>query len=60
MRTPHSSCRKGKRVKIKLRNGKSFISKFIENKGNRVYFECGDWAVSELKSFTIYKNPTKP
>lgn len=32
MRTPHSSCKKGKKVRLILRNGNQIISKFIEKK----------------------------
>lgn len=55
MRTPHSSCRKGKRVRLILRTGELIISKFVENKGHVIVLESGDYTMDQVKSFSIYK-----
>lgn len=58
MRTPHTSCKRGKRVKIITRSGERIISKFIEKKGENIVLENGTYTVSEIRSFSIYKPTT--
>ena len=57
MRTPHTSCQRGKRVKIVLKNGDEFIAKFSESKGRYVYLDGGNKRVQrgQIKKFTILK-----
>jgi hypothetical protein len=57
--TPHSSCRKGKKVMIKTRSGDKIITKFIERTAKYIVTEAGKFLVSEIDSFTIYKPRTK-
>lgn len=56
MRTPHTSTRKGKRVRIVMKSGLVIIGKFKERTGK--YILVGDskiWA-GDVKSFAIYKH----
>lgn len=55
MRTPHSSCKKGKKVRLILRNGNQIISKFIEKKGDFVVLESGKYSMVHIRAFSIYK-----
>lgn len=56
MRTPHTSCRRGKRVRVILRDGESFIAKFLEKQGQNVKFDNGRVIHgSSIKVFSIYK-----
>lgn len=59
MRTPHLSCRQGKRVLIKLRDGTRFVAKFKEKKGNFIHFlDHYRVPIAEILVFSIYK-PTQ-
>ncbi len=52
----HSSTYKGKRVRIKLKDGNVFVDKFLDSKGRYVIFEeRGRVAKKDIKNFTIYK-----
>ncbi len=53
MRTPHTSCKKGKRVQLIFRDGTRTISKFIEKKGGSVYLENGRYPIPMIRSFGI-------
>ena len=54
MRTPHSGCWEGKRVKVVLKNGTEFIDKFDGSKGKYRYFkEKGKVMVGDIKRFII-------
>ena len=55
MRTPHTSTRKGKRVKIVLKSGITLIGKFKERTGNHVLIGDSKIWAGDIKSFTIYK-----
>jgi dephospho-CoA kinase len=55
MRTPHTSCRKGKRVRIILRDGTQVITKFIETVGHEIRTEDGKFNAGEIRAFSIYK-----
>lgn len=56
MRTPHTSCRKGKRIRCVLKNGTVFIDKFVDKKANYVIFETeGKIEIGNIKNFSIYK-----
>lgn len=60
MRTPHTSVRKGKRVRIVLKDGTIIIDKFKERTGKFVII--GDEThnnpirAGDIKSFGIYKH----
>ena len=52
----HTSTYKGKRVRIKLKDGEVFVDKFTDKKGRFVYFEKrGKIPVKDIKSFSINK-----
>ena len=55
----HSSTYKGKRVRIKLKNGEVFVDKFLDNKSGVIHFEeRGKVLKKDIKNFTIYKGET--
>jgi len=56
MRTPHTSCSKGKRVRLVLRDGTEIKDKFIERTDKYVFLEYGKYAKRSIKSFSILKN----
>lgn len=55
MRTPHSSCKKGKRVRLILRDGTVIVSKFVGKKGHDVVLESGVYGMGDIRAFSIYK-----
>ena len=55
-KTPHSSCRRGKRVLVILRDGTEIIDKFVERTGKFVILENHKFTVDEIRSFAIYKH----
>lgn len=56
MKTPHSGCWEGKRVKVTLKDGSSFVGKFWGAKGKfRMFKDQGKIAVGNIKSFVIWK-----
>lgn len=55
MRTPHTATTKGKRVKIKLITGETFVTKFLGKVSKYVITEWGKFATNQIKSMIIYK-----
>lgn len=56
MRTPHTSVQRGKKVKVKLKSGETFIAQFKEKKGQRIlFYDYNEVFSGDVKSFTIYK-----
>lgn len=55
MRTPHTAVKKGKRVKVVLKNGETFVDKFIDRKSRYVTFENRTVLKGDIKSFAIFK-----
>lgn len=55
MRTPHTAVKKGKRVKVVLKNGEEFVDKFIDRKSRYVTFETRRVLKGDIKSFAIFK-----
>ena len=54
MKTPHTSCRQRKSVKIILKNGELIFGKFKERTGNFVILYDGTKIrAGNIKSFTI-------
>jgi len=51
--TPHTSCRKGKRVVIRLKDGTRMTGKFVERKGRFVYLDSGRIEAGKIKAFSI-------
>lgn len=58
-RTPHTSCRKGKRVLITLVTGRRMVTKFIERTPKFILTEAGKFTVEQVRSFGIYKSKNK-
>ena len=55
MRTPHTAAKKGKRVKVVLKNGEEFVDKFIDRKSRYVTFENRKVLKGDIKSFAVFK-----
>lgn len=55
MKTPHTSVRRGKRVRVVMKDGLLFIDKFLENTKRFVIFENHEVRKGDIKSFGIYK-----
>lgn len=56
MKTPHTSAYRGKRVHVVLKNGQSFVDKFVEKTGRYVRFRnVGKVIRGDIKAFTIVK-----
>jgi hypothetical protein len=55
MRTPHSSCQRGKRVRVVLMDGSEFSEKFVERTGKFVVTETHKLKVGQIRSFSIAK-----
>lgn len=58
MKTPHTSTYQGKRVLIRLKNGKMFVGKFLDKKSHFVFLDNMKISIALIKSFSIYKNKT--
>lgn len=55
----HSSTNKGKRVRIKMKDGTSFVDKFLDTGSGWIEFEeRGKVSKKDIKNFTIYKGET--
>lgn len=60
MKTPHTCCRSGKRVRVVLKSGESFVAKFKERTAKHIcLFDChAPVKAGDIKAFTIVKgNP---
>ena len=56
MKTPHTGCWEGKRVRVILKDGTVFIDKFWGAKGKwRMFKEHAKVAKGDIKSFVIWK-----
>jgi hypothetical protein len=55
MKTPHTSCPRGTRVRIVLRNGDVIIDRFVERTGKFIVLAGHRLRGGELKSFSIYR-----
>jgi hypothetical protein len=53
MKTPHTCCRKGKRVRLALRNGEVIFGKFIERTGKFIILDIGRYRGNEISAFSI-------
>lgn len=62
MSTPHTSCRKGKRVLVIMKDGRRIVDKFAERKGNYVVLDSVRLWAGDIRAFTIHRgdraNPT--
>ena len=55
MKTPHSSCWPGKRVRIRFKDGAVLITRFREKKGGKIVTDAGKFHMAEVRAFSIYK-----
>lgn len=55
MKTPHTCCARGTRVRVVLRNGDVIVDRFVERTGKFVVLAKHRIRGGELKSFGIYK-----
>jgi len=56
MRTPHTATQRGKRVKVKLRDGTIILDRFIDRTKNAIILkDYGKLLKKNIKSFSIYK-----
>lgn len=56
MKTPHTTVYRGKKVLIKLRNGKTFIAKFYDKQGSRIhFFDHEEIRAGDVVSLKIFK-----
>lgn len=55
-RTPHTCCARGKRVRVTLTNGDTFVDRFVGRTSRAVMFEKRKVVRSEIKAFTIWKD----
>lgn len=54
----HSSTFKGRRVRIRLKNGDVFVDKFVDSKARHIIFEeHGKVLKKDISNFSIYKWP---
>lgn len=56
----HSGTTKGKRVRIKLKDGTVFVDKFVGSKSGYCFFEeRGKVAKKDISNFSIHKWPNR-
>ena len=56
---PHTSCRRGKRVRIKLRTGEVIVDVFLEGHDRFIVLkDRGKVMVHQIDSFGIYRGMT--
>lgn len=55
MKTPHTSCARGTKVRLVLRNGDVIVAKFVERTGKFIVLEGHRLRGVDLKSFGIYR-----
>ena len=53
--TPHTSCAKGKRVLVILKDGRRIVDKFVERKGNAVVLETCRLKPETIRAFALYR-----
>lgn len=53
----HTAVPRGKRVRVVLKNGDTFIDKFIERRAHEVVFEKHTTPIADMESMTIYRVP---
>jgi len=61
MRTPHTAFPKMSKIYITLRNGESFVDKFLDKKNGCVILqEAGRLKIELIKCISFFKHPAKP
>lgn len=53
MKTPHTSCARGTRVRVVLRTGEVIVAKFLERTGKFVLLEGHRLRGGDIKNFGI-------
>ena len=53
MSTPHTSCRKGKRVLVTTKDGRRIRGKFVERKGSYVVLDNEQLRAGDIRAFVI-------
>lgn len=53
--TPHTAAHRGKRIRVTLKDGTTFIDKFVERVGKTIIFEKHKVEKSNITAFSIYK-----
>lgn len=57
---PHTSCKKGKRVIVTLKDGTRILDKFVEKKSKGIVLEeAGFINGQDIRAFSIYRGQTK-
>jgi len=54
---PHTHAPRGKRIRVVLKDGSSFVDKFIEHRSKDVVFAGRVVRLELIKSFTIWRTP---
>jgi hypothetical protein len=61
MKTPHTGAWEGKRIKVTLKDGTTFVDKFAGSKGKWRFFEqFGKVEAGSIKRFIIWKGLSTP
>ncbi|WP_250533512.1 hypothetical protein [Caballeronia sp. AZ10_KS36] len=55
MKTPHTSCARGTRVRVVLRSGEVIVAKFVERTGKFVLLEGHRLRGADIRTFGIKK-----
>lgn len=55
MKTPHTSCMRGTRVRVVLRDGSVIIDRFVERTGKFIVLAGHRLRGGEVKAFSIYR-----
>lgn len=58
MKSPHTSCPRGTKVRVVTRGGEVIIDRFVERTGKFIVLRGRRLRGDELKSFTIYREQT--
>lgn len=56
--TPHTSCRRGKRVRVVTQSGQVIIDKFVERTGKGIILrKTGFLRGRDIKAFSLFRAP---
>ena len=58
-RAPHTSCRRGKWVRLALRDGRVVVDKFVERTPKFIVLESHRFTVDQIKTFGIMRVSNK-
>lgn len=54
-KAPHTTAHRGKRIRVVLRSGETFVAKFVERTGKYIIFEDRKIRGRDIRSFSILK-----